>query len=197
MDPLVQTKLLILLDKKHIIRSVAVIETGAYGKNNHIHAYLEFDRPVRTDNITTKIKSWYSDQGVTNRYTVKTLKETDPIYRIGHYIQKESDHKIIHNKLIDLKAYASMYQTRQGLSDKLFRIKNFRKIKIDEIPSFYMAYCDNNLLDRGQIVPNLALMIGDGLLQPTQIRALKSCIVVINCLLSPELGETSLENFLN
>ncbi len=161
-----------LLSTKYVSYCL-IQETGAYGKNNHLHLYVELFRAVRTDHFTAKLRKYYSPDSTTNRYTVKTLKEKDKIYRLGYYFQKEQD-KVLHcHKNVDLDAYAREYTLRETTAQKLIIRKNHTHYTLNQLPSVYLAYCDSNKLDRNDYSKVYAHMFRDGYITVTQFSRLK------------------------
>lgn len=172
-----ETKLINYLEsKKGLDRFVVVAETGAYGKNNHYHVYLEYNKTLRTDSITRSFKNLYEDKTYINRYTVKTLKEKDPIYRLGYYFQKEHDHRVIALRKVNLELYKKEYRSRESISTMLLKSKNHKRYSLNELPSVYLAYCDSHKLDRKDYAENFSEMIRDGIVTFTQSRHIPEMI---------------------
>lgn len=168
------------LSQEFCTRFCAVKELGSYGTNPHLHIYGELKLGKRTDKITDRYKKAYKANNIfLNRYTIKTIQEKDPIYRIGHYMQKELLSEKIATKDIDWKIYNDRFNARQNLAHKLIKQPSYRRFKIDELPAAYIAYCDCNKLDRQDIICNLAKMVNDDYIQVSQFRQLKNVRIKI------------------
>lgn len=176
----------------------AVKELGSYGTNPHLHIYAELKQPKRTDKVTDRIKKVYKKLGIyTNRRTIRTLKETDPIYRIGYYFQKEEKHEIIFQKGINFQNFKEKYIARQSLSEKLIKKPNYKTYTVNELPTVYFAYCDSNKLDRNDIYSNVASMIRDDIIQVNQFRSLRSVKLKILIKLDRGEAESCLRSFMD
>ncbi len=163
-------------------------ETGAYGKNNHLHLYIELKKARRTDHFSLSIKKLYSDKSYHNRYTVKTLSENDKIYRIGYYLQKEPDSIKHGTKAVDLFLFKAQYIARETTAQKLLIRKNRRQYTINELPSLYMARCNADpTLTPSNFEKNYMDMYRDGLITTTQLKSLRWVTVGIKALQGIEL----------
>lgn len=182
-----------LLSKKfNTTRHVVVEETGSYGKNNHLHLYMELVRERRTDSITRTFKSLYVDVNYVNRYTVRTQVEPDPIYRLGYYFVKEPDYVLHYAQQLSLEAYVTAYNERKSRSQSLITTKNNTKYTINQLPSAYLAYCDSKSLERTQYLKNMSNMIRDGYITCTQLRHLKTVVRFVEVLLGDDLVDFDL-----
>lgn len=157
-----------LKDYNHLY---VVRERGATGKNNHIHVYASLVKPKRTDSFSRTMRSFYAGL-VTNRYTVKTLVEKDPVYRVGCYMQKEVDNLVLLKHNISPENLRGQYQARKLAATDLLKTKNNRQYTINQLPSVYITYCDQKSLDYSSFVSNFSDMIRDGYITCSQMKNL-------------------------
>lgn len=171
----------------------AVRESGKYGGNSHYHMYIVLRNACGTDSLTRSLRGMYPKELGTNRFTVLTLKEKDPIYRIGCYFAKETDSERIILKNINMEYYIEEWNKRKTLSTMLLKEKNFVKYSINQLPSVYLAYCDSHELpyDKYEIV--FAEMYRDGKIQVSQFKQLKYVRVAVDMLKGGNLPENLLQ----
>lgn len=164
---------------KKSVACIAVRESGRHGSNSHYHMYIVLKNATGTDTLTRSLRGLYPRELGTNRYTVLTKIEKDPIYRIGCYFTKESDSEIIIRNNIDLEFYKSEWIKRKTLSTTLIKQKNNIRYTVNQLPSVYVAYCDTKELQWDQFEYNFASMYRDGYIQVTQLKQLKYVKVAI------------------
>lgn len=188
------TELLVTYIKNRSSSYVIIQESGAYGKNNHFHVFSRLKRESGTDTITRALRKLYPNNINTNRHTVLTKVETDPIYRLGYYFQKEVNY-ILQSKSddIDLANYKQLYNNRQSLASKILKTANNQTYTINQLPSVYLAYCDEHKLNYEEYPHNFSMMIRDGYIQVSQLKQLKWIRIQIDVLKGHDIPECILD----
>ncbi len=188
LSPIVLTKIKQELLHKRYQLYILIEETGAYGKNHHLHLYCEFNgSSKRTDHFTTKIRKFYPNDSISNRYTVRTQIEKDKIFRLGYYFQKETGYLVQCSKNVDLVAYKKAFIERSTTAQKLLVNKNKRLYTLNQLPSVYLAYCDQHKLEKDCFRTNYSKMIRDGLISTLQLGKLRYVTEMVNVLQGSEL----------
>lgn len=159
--------------EKNYVLFFVVQEHGAYGTNAHYHSYGRLKREVRTDNVSSAIRKLYPETIETNRHTVLTKQEHDPIYRVGCYLVKEADSRIVCQKGVDVNDYKRKYIEKQTLATSLLKNKNNQIYTVNQLPSVYIAFSDSHGIDWKQYEKIFAMMFRDNMIKTSQLKSLK------------------------
>lgn len=187
------SELLITYFVNHSTSYVIIQETGAYGKNNHYHVFSRLKRESGTDTITRAVRKLYPNTINQNRHTVLTKVESDPIYRLGYYFQKEVNYIMVSKSDdIDLNNYKTLYNNRQSLANKILKTANNKQYTINQLPSVYLAYCDEKAMDYHEYAKVFSMMIRDGYIQVSQLKNLKWVKLQISILKGEDLEDNIL-----
>lgn len=174
---------------KRAVACCAVRESGKYGGNSHYHMYIVFRNVCSTDSFTRSLRNLYPKGLDTGRYTVLTLKEKDPLYRIGYYFTKEADFVKVFVKNLNMDYYIEEYKKRRTLAQSLIGEKNYTKYKLNELPSVYLVYCHGQDLKYNDFEYNYGCMIRDGFITLSQIKHLKYVTEYVNVLKGDNLSK--------
>lgn len=188
----IEDKIKEYLDKKTVAMAM-VQHYGKYGGNNHFHIYYVLRNKTGTDTITRAIGNMYPKELERNRYTILNKFEKDPIYRIGYYLWHESDARTIYVKNINPEYYKEEWKKRQTLATSLLKNKNNMRYTQNQLPSVYLAYCDEKGLSYKEYRDVFSKMYRDGYIQNTQLKNLKYVRLGVELLKGELLPEFLLE----